>query len=388
MDHIFKEKIKKLVNEAKHLEKERKERIEAARSRFEAVRNQEIPDRIPVTINIGPVWSDWYFKKKYHLKIGKYWKNPELLIEYQLRVWIDSFKDFEDDRTSVIPEPIGPLGGVVLHPSIVGCKIFFPEDDFAWIDLRHKTLDTKEKIDDFMTPDIPKAGLMPETLEKAEKIRNIVEDICEVGILGGDGAPLQLAAYTRGITQLVRDMYTDPPIVHKLMTKMTEVYNNIYEFYQIHWCKRHSNSEAYFYDNPLSYFAPYQLEKFVLPYYREIAQKRGWKNWSFETQDIMDQFIHLFQTIPIKAIHNLVSSSNLTKFKEKLDSKQVLYNVFLAPGKLMLDINEIEEEVKRIIKVMGYNGGWTLSSGTVDSAISRKNIQAFLKAVRKHGRCR
>ena len=236
-------------------------------------------------------------------------------------------------------------------------------------------------------PDIPKAGLMPETLERAENIRNIVGDLLEVGILGGDGAPLQLAAYTRGITQLIRDMYTDPPIVHKLMAKMTDVYNKICEFYRIHWCKRHSNSDAYFYDNPLSYFAPNHLKKFVLPYYREIAQKRGWKNWSFETQDIMDQFIDLFQTVPIRTIHNLVSSSNLPKFKEKLDSKNVLFNVFLAPGILMLDTSRIEEEVKRIINVMGYNGGWTLGSGTVDSAVSRKNIQVFLKAVKKHGGC-
>ncbi|MBO3803783.1 MAG: hypothetical protein JTT11_07965, partial [Candidatus Brockarchaeota archaeon] len=96
------------------------------------------------------------------------------MVECELRAWIDSFKEFADDRTFVIPDAVGPLGGVFLHPSIVGCRTVFPEDDFPWIDLSHRVFDEKEKIDDFVAPEIPSAGLMPEILERVEAIERLV----------------------------------------------------------------------------------------------------------------------------------------------------------------------------------------------------------------------
>lgn len=388
MDGAFRDRIKRLLRKARSLEREEKERMEAAKARHEAALNMEEPDRIPVGVGIGPVWSDWYFKKRYHVKIGKYWRDPKLLIEYQLRTWIDSFEDFKDDRTYVIPGAVGPLGGVVLHPSIVGCKAVFPEDDFAWIDLRYRIFDTKEKIDDFITPEIPEAGLMPETLGRVEEVRKLVGDLLDVRILGGNGSALQMAAYTRGIKELIRDMYTDPPIVHKLMKKMMDVYEKMDQYYEAEWGIPYCNiEEGRYYDNPLAYFSPPLVERFVLPYYREYAKSCGWEHWSFETQDTMDEFVDLFRTVPIKTLGSLVSSSDLGKFKEVLGPRGVRFNVFLAPGRLV-GSSGIEPEVRRIIDIMGHKGGWTLSSGVIDKAIPESNIQAFLKAVNENGRCR
>lgn len=388
-DGAFRQKVERLLREASRLERENKDRLESARTRFEASRNLETPDRIPVTVSLSPVWSNWYFRKRYHIRIGEYWRNPELLVEYQLRVYIDSFRDFEDDRPWVIPGEVGPIGGVVLHPSIVGCWTIFPEDDFAWIDLSHRAFDSKEKIDEFATPDIPAAGLMPETLGRLEKIESLVGDLLQVRIQGGDGGPLQMAAYTRGIRELIRDMYTDPPIVRKLMGKMLDVYDAIRQYYRQTWGIEYEadSREGHFYDNPLAYFSPALVEEYVLPYYRSYAEKCGWTKWVFETQGVMDEFIELFRMIPVGQFGNLVSSSDLAGFREAFAPRGVRFSVFLAPGRLV-SMASIRAEVARITNAMGLTGGWTLSSGVLDAAIPQTHIHAFLRTAKECGSCR
>jgi len=381
----FREKVKDLVSEAKILEKENEGRIQAAKIRHEAAWKFEKPDRAPVSLSFDPVWSDRYYRK-YNVKIGKLWDDPELLVECELRAWIDSFREFRDDRTFVIPDAVGPLGGVFLHPSIVGCRTVFPEDDFPWIDLSYRVFDEKEKIDDFVVPEIPNAGLMPEILKRVETLEKLIGDIIDVSILGGDGSPLQMAAYTRGITQLIRDMHEDPPIVHKLMRKMVDVYDKINRYYEEVWQipYRGEGIEGRFYDNPLSYFSSRLVEKFVIPYYAEYAEKCGWRNWSFETQDVMDQFVEIFKKIPVRTISSLVSSSDLKLFKYALGSKRVRFGIFLAPGRMLLDPTAIEGEVKRIADIMGREGGWSLSSGVIDSSVPQDNIKSFLNAAMKY----
>jgi len=387
MDSTFREKIKGLVGKARALETEHKDRIHAARTRHEASWRFEKPDRVPVGLSVDPVWSDWYYKEKYSLKIGRLWDDPKLLVEYELRAWIDSFQDFDDDRTFVIPDAVGPLGGVFLHPSIVGCRTVFPEDDFPWINLSYVVFKTKEEIDDFTTPEIQEAGMMPDILKRLETLDELIGDLIDVRILGGDGSPLQMAAYTRGIAQLIKDMYMDPPIVHKLMRKMMDVYDKVNRYYEEVWGipYRGEAIEGRFYDNPLSYFSPRLVESFVLPHYRQYAEKCGWRNWSFETQDVMDQFVELFRSIPIRTISSLVSSSDLGLFKSTLGKRRVRFGIFMAPGRMMLDRPGIEGEVKRIIDVMGRDGGWSFSSGVVDRSVSQESIRSFLSAVKNYG---
>jgi len=388
-DVAFRQKVERLLREARRLERESKDRLESARARLDASYNLETPDRIPVTVSLSPVWSNWYFRKRYHVRIGEYWRDPKLLVEYQLRAYIDSFRDFEDDRTWVIPGEVGPIGGVVLHPSIVGCRTTLPEDDFAWIDLSHRAFDSKEKIDDFATPDIPAAGLMPETLGRLQEVEKLVDDLLEVRIQGGDGGPLQMAAYTRGIRELIRDMYTDPPIVHKLMGKMLDVYDAIRRYYRQTWGIEYEGDghEGHFYDNPLAYFSPDLVERYVLPCYRSYAERCGWKKWVFETQGVMDDLIEIFRRIPVEHFGNLVSSSNLARFKEVFGPKGVRFSVFVAPGRLVCE-GAVKGEVGRIVNAMGLEGGWTLSSGVLDAAVPETHIHAFLREAKECGNCR
>ncbi len=383
MDRQFRDRIQRLLSRARDLEKRYAARLEESRTLVEAAMSNERPERIPVTVSIGPEWSEWYLKNRYGVRVSEYWRDPKLLLEYELRTWIDSFTDFPDDRTFVIPSFFGPLGGVVLHPSIVGCRTTFPEDDFPWIDLRHVVFKDEAAIDAFEVPEIASSGLMPETLERLEQMERLVGDILELRILGGDGAPLQMAAYTRGLSQLVRDMYVAPGLVHKLMRKMMSVYEEIQRFYLERWGIRYAGGdiEGRFYDNPLSYFSPDLVERFVLPYYREFAERCGWRHWSFETQDVMDGFIDLFKQIPVRTIHSLVSSSNLSAFREALQPRGVRFKVFIAPGRLLSPAT-IETELRKLAETMGTAGGWMLSSGVIDSAIPEQNIHLFLEKAR------
>jgi hypothetical protein len=99
MASMFRDKIKNLLREARILEEEQKDRIVEARARHETSWRFKKPDRIPVKLGLDPVWSDWY----YNVKIGRLWNDPKLLVECELRTWIDSFKE---DRAFVIPDAV------------------------------------------------------------------------------------------------------------------------------------------------------------------------------------------------------------------------------------------------------------------------------------------
>ncbi|MGQ9513790.1 MAG: hypothetical protein ACUVTL_01865 [Thermoproteota archaeon] len=73
--------------------------------------------------------SGWYLKRKYKLNMEEYLRSNELQAFYQIRERIDAFKELNDDRLE-IDTSVGVESGVVSHPSVIGCKIFFPEDDW------------------------------------------------------------------------------------------------------------------------------------------------------------------------------------------------------------------------------------------------------------------
>ena len=123
-------------------------------------------------------------------------------------------------------------------------------------------------------------------------------------------------------------------------------------------------------------------ELFVLPVYRRYAEECGWRHWSFETQDIMDDFVEIFKALPIRHLHNLVSSSDLRLFRKEL-GPNVRYHVFMAPGRLITPSSMLSE-LGKIFTAMGRQGGWTLSSGVLDNAVRADQIRSFVQAVREN----
>jgi len=385
----LREKIEKLIDEAERLNRVHKDRIDGSRNRYEAARKFEEPDRVPVHVWVEGM-SGWYLKRKYRLNLAEHFRNPELQALYQLKERIDAFEDLDDDRLE-IDKSIVVHGGVVSHPSVIGCRIVFPEDDWPWVDVRHHPLDTPEKIDDFQVPDIAKAGIMPQIVERYEQMKKMLGDITEVGIAPGDGVPerpLQMAVYARGYTNLIRDMYTDPRLAHKTLGKMRDVGEAIHNFYRdLGLDGDLSETEGVdLYDNFLGHFSPSLLRRFVLPYYWEWARKYGWESWNITSQCVLDPYVEIMTEIPTRYVSYLTSFSNLRLFKETFTPRKTWMNVaFEASTMLNQTPSGIEKECKRIMDIMAPGGGFIMGTACLDWRTPEENVHAFIRASKKYG---
>jgi len=384
-------KIRKSVEQSEKLNRLHKGRIEKSRIRYEAARNFEKPDRVPVHVWVEGM-SGWYLRRKYGLNMAEYFRDPELQAFYQLKERIDAFQELSDDQLGV-DTLVGVEGGVVSHPSVIGCRIAFPENDWPWVDVRYHPLDTPEKIDDFQVPEISKAGIMPQLLERYEKMKKLVGDLTTVYLHVGNGdpeRPLQMAVYARGYNNLIRDMHTDPQLVHKLLRKMCDVGEAIHDFYRDLLGRDLSKYDVVdLYDNFLGHFSPPLLKKYVLPYYWEWAKKYGWKYWTISSQCVLDPYVGLMTEIPTRCVSYLTSFSNLRLFKETFTPRRVWINVAYEAS-LLLDQTpqEVERECKRIIDIMAPGGGFIMGTACLDWRTPPENVHAFIEASKRHGKYR
>lgn len=353
----------------------------------------EEADRVPVHVWVEGM-SGWYLRRRYGLNMAEYFRDAETQALYQLRERIDAFRELGDDRLG-IGGNVGVTGGVVSHPSIIGCRLVFPEDDWPWIDVRFHPLDTPEKIDDFQVPDIAEAGIMPQIIDRYERMRKLIGSLVDVTIYPGDGmpeCPLQMAVYARGYNNLVKDMYNHPELAHKLMRKMCDVGEAIHNFYGDLLGREQSQmfSEAErFYDNFLCHFSPPLLRRFVLPYYREWAEKYGWKNWNISSQCVLDPYVGIMTEIPTDRINYLTSFSNLRLFKETFTPKSAWINVaYEASLMLSQSTLEIDRECRRIIETMAPGGGFIMGTACLDWRTPEENIRTFIKASNQYRKYR
>lgn len=371
-----------LVREIKELRHKYRDRIEASVSRLQAVERFEEPDRIPTHMGVGGVWSDWYLKK-YGIKIRNFWEDPATQLSAQLRSLIDAFEEFDDDRTL---DTIDVLAGVVTEPSVVGCRIVYPEDDWPWVDLRCPPLDTPEKIDDFEMPDVPNAELIRHVTNTYEYMEKMVGDEFKIGPQNGEG-PFELAVYSRGITNIIRDMFTDPPLVHKLLKKMSDVWIEIYRYYErLFGEEMHPQNMS---ENPLGYFSPKQFKEFIYPHTRYVLEKIGGDRWLFYNYEGED--IHIFiediAELPKLKSCYISSRADLKKCKEALSKKRVISSFhFEAHDLYALNSGEIEELCRKMIEIIAPGGGCTFNTGLINSKVPKENLQIFLKAVQKYGK--
>jgi hypothetical protein len=385
----LREKVKGLLEEAEGLNRLHKDRIDDSRRRLEAAMKFEKSDRIPIEVWHTGSSSGWYLKGRYGLNMADYFADPELQSIYQLKERIDAFREFDDDQLG-IGTTIGVDGGVVSHPSIIGCRIAFPADDLPWVDVRYHSLDTPEKIDDFQVPEIEDAGIMPQIIARYERMKKLVGDLTAVTIYPGDGVPerpLQMAAYARGYGDLIKDMHVDPPLAHKLMRKMRDVGEAIHDFYRDLLGSELAHVEGVdLYDNFLGHFSPSLLREFVLPHYWEWAQKYDWRYWTISSQCVLDPYIDIMAEVPTKGIAYLTSSSNLRLFKGKFAPKGVWIKVAYESNPILCKTPQgIAEECKGIIELMSPGGGFIMGTACIDLGTPVENLRAIISASKKFG---
>jgi len=380
------DRLKRLVEEVEVLNRLHKARIDESRRRLDAAIGFEETSNVPVQVWVEGM-SGWYLRGRYGLNMAEYFRNIELQALYQLKERADAFREIGDDRLEM-STTVGVEGGVVSHPSVLGCRIVYPEDDWPWVDVSYHPLDTAEKIDDFQVPEIAEVGIMPEIIERYEAMRKFVGNLAEVTVNPGDGVPerpLQMAVYARGYNNLVRDMHTDPKLTCKLLGKMVEVGEAIHDFYgELLGSGPLQDGAVDLYDNFLGHFSPSIIREFILPHYREWAQKYGWKSWTLSSQCVLDPYVEIMAEVPTERITYLTSSSNIKLFKETFTPKRVWVKVAYESSLMLNNAPQIvEEECERIIETMSPGGGFIMGTACLDWRTPEQNIRALIRATRK-----
>ncbi|MDO8445887.1 MAG: uroporphyrinogen decarboxylase family protein [Deltaproteobacteria bacterium] len=100
----------------------------------------------------------------------------------------------------------------------MGTRMHFPEDDSPQVETPF--IQTKEDMKKLRIVNPDKDGRLPVYLEAAKRCVDAIGD--EVFIVPVIGAPFTTAAALRGTDTFIRELYTDPELVHTLMRATTD----------------------------------------------------------------------------------------------------------------------------------------------------------------------
>ncbi|UJS20202.1 MAG: uroporphyrinogen decarboxylase family protein [Candidatus Brocadia sp.] len=105
----------------------------------------------------------------------------------------------------------------------MGTRMYFPEDDAPQVETPF--LQTREDIRKLTPADPEKDGRIPVYLEAVKRCVDAIGD--EVFIVPVIGAPFTTSAALRGTETFIKELYTDPELVHAVMKVATQSVKNI-----------------------------------------------------------------------------------------------------------------------------------------------------------------
>ena len=109
----------------------------------------------------------------------------------------------------------------------LGTKMYFPEDDGPQVEVTF--IQTREYLKKFKPVNPEKDGRLPVYLEAVKRCVDAIGD--EVFIVPVIGAPFTTSAALRGTDVFIKELYTDPELVHTVMKVATQSAKNLIDAY-------------------------------------------------------------------------------------------------------------------------------------------------------------
>ena len=173
--------------------------------------HRDISRGIPITIALEmAMWA-----KVLNFDIKLYYTKGRAYLEARLRKKIYEFQQFKDDTP--IDKTIDIWLGSAFELSLFGLMPVYLPDEEPWIP-RTPVIHNEEDLKRIKYPDFYKSGLMPQAHKMYDEIKELVErEGFLVGFPTWMRAPFGVAAFLRGMENLLVDMKLKPKFVHKLM---------------------------------------------------------------------------------------------------------------------------------------------------------------------------
>jgi uroporphyrinogen-III decarboxylase len=266
-----------------------------------------------------------------------YFDVPELMTNFQERMYYEQVKAIEDDFVPYLM----PWFGTAVVASAFGCQINFnPKLDPA-ADPHFYPVVTAEDVRKLQIPDPNKDGLMPRVLDVQRYMKRA--SFLPVGVTDLQG-PLTTANQLMGYDKLIYLMTDDPSAAHELMEKVTEALIcwvkaqktvigeplteciGVQQFYT----GRHAG--IWISDDDTVIMSPKYYREFVVPYNSRLLKAFGGGCLHF-CGGATHQIDNLLATDGVVALHNftLYNSRPFHALRARLEGRRVLFACDMTP---------------------------------------------------------
>lgn len=263
----------------------------------------------------------------------------------------------------------------------MGTKMYFPDDDSPQVETPF--IQSKEDLKKLKPVNPEKDGRLPVYLEATKRCIDAIGD--EVFMVPVIGAPFTTAAALRGTDTFIRELYTDPEMIHALMRATTDSVKILVDTY----AKMGSVPVTV---EPIatgSMISERHFREFVLPYLKEVYDRIH----SYGLPGVLHICGKVKRVIKCMAESGAdilsIDDIDLLDAKELVGDKVTLMgNISPADGFFKGNPALMESMVKEsIAKACDSPKGYIVASGCeVPIKTPHENMVAFLEAGRKYAK--
>jgi len=344
--------------------------------RFTTAAELKQPDQIPampyctgpfISRFAGLSVSDYYLdaKKKLNAQLSVLKRFPRVM--FYNGVWADE--------------------GVVVEASGFGSEVAWSDTSPPWI--FRPIVGSSIDVDRLQVPDPRHDGLMPLMLEHLDYMmqtvdRRLKEDYGYIDGVGYSIGPIDIAAQLRGFTELFKDIYVRPKLLHELIGITTEAV--------ITWLKAQQEIVGDFRwfavaDDYSGLMSPKHFEEFCLPPLKRIFSKFSGIG-VFHNDSNTGHILEKLPETGAGVLFGFCPELDLTEAKAKIGQRMCLAGNLPPTGVLLRGRPEdVSRECQKLIEIGKPGGGYVLSfGGTAAPQTPLENIDAFIEAAAAHGK--
>lgn len=229
---------------------------------------RSIIDSTPITVE--PEIAMW--GQILGFTIDDFYINPLTYLEYQLRMMIWRYENFDDH--TCIEKNIPIWLGSTLESSLFGSKTIYSETESPWID-RDVVIQKESDFYEIEKTDFYKTGLMPLAHKYYDVLKKTLDDDFGVTFPEWGRSPFAVATHIRGYENVLLDLALNPKFLKDLVRYITDV--------RINWTKERASflgmnvEKGNIYNDEVNTptLSPEMYEEFALPYEIELSEFHG-----------------------------------------------------------------------------------------------------------------
>ena len=342
-------------------------------SRIQSLVMRNKLDRIPVVMNIGT-----YAAYISNVSSYEYFKDPKKA--YDVQMWAKKLHRHDGGLSYGVPSSnVFDFGGeleIAKSPRISLPKVM------------GNIVETPEDTESFKLPDFKKRKYV---MKKFEFDTILNENGFDVSITSG--SPLRMAGDIAGVELLMKWMYKEPSLVHKLLRISTDYILMLADWYIEEFGVENCSAFSNYPTDSHELISPKMFEKYSLPYIAEIHDKllkKGIKKWSIHLcGNHTKNLKYWINDIKLheRSIITIGHEMDIEKVAKIFGQDHIIGGNVNTSLLKMGSANEVYIECEDIIKKMkNHPGGFILMPACdIPAETPPINLNALLEAANKFG---